>query len=256
MKEDIEINERDYVNSLARGLEVIRAFKRDRPQMTLTNIAEATGMTRASARRFLLTLVHEGYAEKEGNFFNLKPKILELGYSALSSMNMLEVIQPIINDMSKELNESVFVAVLTGHDVIYIARATVDRRISVGITVGNRGPAYGTSTGRVLLAGESDKAFEQYLNEVQMELHTPTTITSKEKLRDAVKKVRSDGYSMVDQEMEPGLRSISVPICRGGSKVIAALNVCCPASRISLDFMEKEILGVLQRTSKQISSCL
>ena len=119
-----DISDRDYVNSLARGLEVICAFTRTRPRMTLSEIARATGMTRATVRRFLLTLVREGYAEKDDKVFSLKPKVLELGYSALSSMGILEVAQPIMNDLSKALQGSVFCAVLTSDDVTYIARIT------------------------------------------------------------------------------------------------------------------------------------
>ena len=128
--------DRDYVASLARGLEVISAFTRSRPKMTLSDVARSTGMTRATARRFLITLVREGYAEKDDKYFSLKPKVLDLGYSAVSSLNMLEVIQPAINELAERLQESVFAAVLAGEEVIYIARASADRLINVGITVG------------------------------------------------------------------------------------------------------------------------
>ena len=147
-----DISDRVYVNTLARGREVSCAFTRTRPRMTLSEIARATGMTRATVRRFLLTLVREGYAEKDDKVFSLKPKVLELGYSALSSMGILEVAQPIMNDLSKTLQEAVFCAVLIGDDVTYIARTPSDRLVNVRISVGGRAQGQAVSTGRLRLA--------------------------------------------------------------------------------------------------------
>ena len=164
-----DVSDRDYVNSLARGLEVISSFTRTRPKMTLSEISRATGMTRATVRRFLLTLVREGYAEKDDKLFSLKPKVLELGYSALSSMGILDVIQPVMNDLSRELQESVFAAVLTGDYVTYIARATSERLVNVSITIGSTTPAHAVSTGRVLLAAEPNDALERYIDRVKLD---------------------------------------------------------------------------------------
>lgn len=251
-----DVSDRDYVNSLARGLEVICAFTRARPKMTLSEIARTTGMTRATVRRFLLTLVREGYAEKDDKLFYLKPKVLELGYSALSSMSMLDVIQPVMNDLAKTLQESVFAAVLAGEDVIYIARATSDRLINVSITVGSRAPAHAVSTGRVLLAAEPQDALLRYLDRVKLEKLTPNTVTSKVKLRSMIEEVRIANYSIVDQELEVGLGSISVPIRTGDGKVIAALNVCCPSSRTTMEDMQKKILPELMAATQKITAGL
>ncbi|MBB6226609.1 IclR family pca regulon transcriptional regulator [Polymorphobacter multimanifer] len=248
-----EGSDRDYVNSLARGLEVICAFTRSRPKMTLSEIARATGMTRATVRRFLLTLVREGYAEKDEKMFSLKPKILELGYSALSSMGILDVVQPIMNDLSRNLQESAFVAVLTGDYVTYIARATSERLVNVSITVGSRTPAHAVSTGRVLLAAEPDEMLHRYLDRVSLEKLTPNTITSKVKLRAAIDSARIDGFSIVDQELEIGLGSISVPIRNGEGRVLAALNVCCPSARMTTEDMQKHILPQLMIAAQAVT---
>ena len=251
-----EVSDRDYVNSLARGLEVICAFTKTRPKMTLSEIARTTGMTRAAVRRFLLTLVHEGYAEKDEKLFYLKPKVLELGYSALSSMNMLDVIQPVMNELADTLQESVFAAVLAGEDVIYIARATSERLINVGITVGKRAPAHAVSTGRVLLAAETEEARDKYLDRVKLEKLTPNTVTSKVKLRSLIEEARIANYSIVDQELEVGLGAISVPIKTSDGKVIAALNVCCPSSRTTIEDMQRKILPELMAATQKITSSL
>jgi len=254
--EEGEFNERDYVNSLARGLEVISAFTRTRPKMTLSEIARTTGMQRAAVRRFLITLVREGYAEKDDKHYFLKPKVLELGYSALSSMSMLDVIQPVMNELADALQESVFAAVLAGEDVIYIARATSDRLINVGITVAKRAPAYAVSTGRVLLAAEPEGVRDAYLDSVKPVKLTPKTVTSKVKLRSVIEEARIANYSIVDQELEVGLGAISVPIRTSEGKVIAALNVCCPSSRTSLDDMQKKILPELMAAAQKIAVSL
>lgn len=251
--EQDEISDRDYVNSLARGLDVICAFTRTRPRMTLSEIARTTGMTRATARRFLLTLVREGYAEKDDKLFSLKPKVLDLGYSALSSMGILDVAQPIMNELARNLQESVFCAVLTGDDVTYIARATSERLVNVSIAVGGRAPAHAVSTGRVLLAAEPPDALLRYLDRVTLHAFTPNTVVSKVKLRAEIEQVRLAGHSIVDQELEIGLGSISVPIRNAEGRVLAALNVCCPSSRTDLDGMRRHILPELQRASQAIT---
>lgn len=244
--------DRDYVNSLARGLEVISAFTRATPKMTLSDISRATGMTRATVRRFLLTLVREGYADKDGKLFSLKPKVLQLGYSALSSMGILDVVQPIMNDLSRTLQESVFTAVLTGDYVTYIARATSDRLVNISITVGSRAPAHAVSTGRVLLGAETDDMLHRYLERVKLDKLTPNTVTSKVKLRAEIERVRLENYSIVDQELEVGLRSISVPIRNSEGRVLAALNVGCPSARSTVDEMRKTILPELTAAAQTV----
>ena len=251
------ITNRDYVNSLARGLEVIRAFTRSQPSMTLSEISRATGMTRATVRRFVLTLVREGYADNEGTYFSLRPKVLELGYAALSSLTFVDIAQPIMVQLAHELNESVFAAVLEDQDVVYVAKATpAERIVNISVIVGSRSPAHAVSTGRVLIAALSEEEQLKYLDKVTLTKLTPNTVTSKVKLRGLIEETRIKGWSIADQELEIGLRSIAVPIRDKSGNVIAALNVACPSSRITPEDMSIKILLELQSASQQISSSL
>jgi IclR family pca regulon transcriptional regulator len=251
-----EVSDRDFVNSLARGLEVIRVFTRRTPKMTLSEVAQATGMTRATVRRFLLTLVREGYVETDGKYFKLLPKILELGYSAMSSMDIWDVAQPIMNDLSEKLQESCFAAILDGDSVIYVARAHSNRFVNVGITIGSRVPAYCVSTGRVLLAALPDEKLHDYMEEVRFTRFTPNTNTSKVKLRGQIDEVKLQGWSIVDQELEVGLRSISVPVKDRHGEVLAALNVCCPAARVNPEDMRTRVLFELMEASNRITRAM
>ena len=249
-------NDRDYVNSLARGLEVIKVFTRRTPKMTLSEVSRATGMTRATVRRFLLTLVREGYVETDGKYFHLRPKILELGFSALSSMDIWDVAQPIMNDLSKRLQESCFAAVLDQDSVIYVARATSNQRVSVGINIGSRVPAHCVSTGRVLLAALPQDLLHKYLEAMTLTRFTPNTITSKVQLRGVIDEVRLQGWSIVDQELEVGLRSLSVPIRDGQGKIVAALNVCCPSMRITPEDLRTRVLAETLAASNAVTRAL
>ncbi len=251
-----EASDRDYVNSLARGLEVICAFTRATPQMSLSDVARATNMTRATARRLLLTLVREGYASQDGKVFSLRPKILRLGYSALSSMNIWDVAQPLMAQLADKLRESVFAAVLDGHDVVYVARANSDRLVNIGITIGSRAPAHAVSTGRVLLAAQGEPEFYRYLETVNLVKFTTNTIVSKVKFRELIEESRASGWAIVDQELEIGLRSISVSILNAEGHTVAALNVCCPSSRLTPEQMRTTVLAELMSTSQAITAGL
>jgi IclR family pca regulon transcriptional regulator len=254
---DLSPSSRDYVNALARGLEVITVFTRFTPKMTLSEIAQATGMTRATVRRFLLTLAHEGYVQINGKHFTLTPKVLQLGFSALSSMDLWDVAQPVMNELSEKLSESCFAAVLDDQSVIYVARATPNnRRVNVGISIGSRVPAYCVSTGRVLLAALPEEAVHRYIEDMVFTKFTPNTITSKVQLRSLLDEVRRQGWSIVDQELEVGLRSLSVPIRDGSGHIVAALNVCCPSTRIGLDDMKTRILAMTLEASRNITRSL
>ena len=191
-----EISNRDFVNSLARGLEVIRAFTRTRPSMTLSDISRATGMTRATVRRFLLTLVREGYAETDGKYFHLKPKVLELGYAALSSLTFIDLAEPIMSRLANKLSESVFAAVLEEQNVVYVASATPpERHVRVSIAVGSRAPAHAVSTGRVLLAALPEAELLEYLDALSLTKITANTVTSKVEVRSLIEETRTKGWS-------------------------------------------------------------
>lgn len=254
--EDLENRDRDYVGSFARGLEVIKSFTRHTPRRTLSEVAEASSMSRATARRFLLTLVREGYAETDGKYFTLKPKILEIGFSALSSMNIWDVAQPIMSALSDRLQESCFAAVLDGDSVIYVARANSTRVVNISISIGSRSPAHCVSTGRVMLAALPEEQRLAYVENVKLEKFTKHTVTSKTKLRELIEETRLRGWSIVDQELEISLRSISVPIRDRDGVVVAALNVCCPTDRVSLQDMSTRILSELLEASKNITQAL
>jgi IclR family transcriptional regulator, pca regulon regulatory protein len=198
------LNPRDYVSSLARGLEVLRAFNRTRRKMTLSEVAAETGNTRAGARRILLTLVHEGYAVADGKLFDLTPQVLELGYSVLSSKGAWDIARPFIDHLSEEIRESVSAAVLDKFDVVYVSGAQYHRVISVGITVGARFPAHCTATGRVLLAEQPTENWPGMLQNIPLTRMTDRTVTDRVAFRKVLEDVREKGWSLVDQELETG----------------------------------------------------
>jgi len=254
---DLEIKNHDYVNTLARGLEVIRSFTRTQPRMTLSDIARATGMTRATVRRLLLTLVREEYAQTDGKYFSLKLKVLELGFATLSSITLLDVIQPVLTRLSASLEESCFAAILDAAEVVYIASASPpDRIVSISVSVGSRAPAHCVSTGRVLVAALPEDKQLEYLEDAPLTNLAPDTVTSKVKLRSLIEETRVKGWSIVDQELEIGLRSISVPVKDRSGKVVCALNVACPSSRITPEDMHNKILLELQAASQTITTSL
>jgi IclR family transcriptional regulator, pca regulon regulatory protein len=254
--EERDNDDRDYVNSLARGLTVIRAFNRSRPSMTLSDVSKRTGINRAATRRFLLTLVREGYAETDGRYFRLRPKILELGFSALSSMTFSEIAQPVMDDLADSLDEMCLAAVLDREWVVYVNRTVTQRVISVDLDVGSRLPAFCMSTGRVLLAGLSDDALDRWLGELRPVKYTENTIVSKRELREQILQVREQGWSIVDQEYEIGFGSLSVPIVDRAGETIAALNICCPTPRVSTKAMRTVFLPQVQQAAQAIRESL
>jgi len=246
----------DFVQSLERGLSVIRAFDHEHPELTLSEVAAVTGVTRAVARRFLLTLADLGYVRNDGRFFSLTAKVLELGYAYLSSLTLPEVAEPHLEALVGEVSESSSVSVLDGHDVVYVARVPVSRIMTVSISVGTRFPAYATSMGRVLLAGLPDEALAEYLSTVRLERLTARTVASVAALRGELARVRSQGWSLVNQELEEGLRALAVPVRDRSGAVVAAVNVSAHASRTSLEAMRRDLLPPLLRTAARVESDL
>jgi IclR family pca regulon transcriptional regulator len=242
----------DFVQSLERGLSVIRAFDADHPRLSLSEVAAATGLSRAAARRFLHTLVHLGYMHNNGGRFSLRPKILELGYAYLSSLTLPEVAMPHLEELVEQVRESSSVSELDGEDVVYIARVPTKRIMRVTISVGTRFPAYATSMGRVLLAAQPDDWLEKYLSAVNLHGLTGHTITSPAGLRQELRKIRSRGWALVDQELEEGLRSLAAPIKDADGTVIAAVNVSTHAARRSLEGIVQDLLRPLLATADRI----
>ena len=247
---------RDYVSSLARGLEILRAFSRTRKRMTLSEVAANTGMTRAAARRFLLTLVREGYAETDGKLFDLTPQVLELGFSVISSIGIWDVAAPFIERLSEEIEESVSAAVLDGPEVVYVAGKQFHRVISVGVTVGSRLPAHCTATGRVLLALRPQSEWDAMLKSLDFSKGTSRTVTNRTALRKVLTDVRAKGWSMVDQELEIGLLSIAVPLLRRSGEVAGAINVGVPSLRATPADLVEKYLPPLQETAAKITASL
>lgn len=243
---------RDYVQSLARGLSVLRAFSHERPRMNLSQVAECTGLSRAAARRLLLTLQHLGYIRADGRTFTLSPKVLELGYSYLGSLNLTDLTQPIVEELSRQLNESCSLAVLDGHDIVYVVRVPVRRIMTVSLGVGARLPAFCASLGRVLLSQLTPGELKAWLAELKPEKFTPHTLLQKERIRAAIEQARVQGYSYVEQELELGLCSLAVPIRDPQGRIMAALNVSTPYRPQVAAYAQKELLPALLKAARRI----
>jgi IclR family pca regulon transcriptional regulator len=245
----------DFMASLARGLTVLRAFSQQRPSQSISQLSVRTEIPRASVRRCLHTLESLGYVvhDPERRTFALKPKVLSLGYAYLSSVPLVTLAQPVLDRLSESLHESASMAVLEAGEIVYVARSRTTRRImSVDLNVGSRLPSYCTSLGRVLLASLPPADLARHLEEIQPIRHTPRTLVSKEQLRAAVDKVREDGYSIVDEELEIGLRSIAVPIRDPRGRVAAALNASTQASRLPLAEFQKTFLPALRASASEL----
>jgi IclR family transcriptional regulator, pca regulon regulatory protein len=242
----------DYMQSLARGLEVIRAFEHARPTLSITAVARLTNISRAAARRCLYTLAQLGYVSGSEGIYELTPRILSLGYAYLSAMPLARIAQPVLERISDRLHESCSIAVLDGDEIVYVARAATQRILSIGLGVGSRLPAYCTSMGRMLLAYLNDSDLDAYLARVTLQRHTQHTITDKSVLRKELQRVRTAGYVMVDQELEMGLRSIAVPVKQPDGRAVASINVGAHAARADRQMMVKTYLPVLLEAANEI----
>ena len=246
----------DFVRSLARGLDVIKAFGPERPQMTLSEVARATGLTRAAARRFLLTLTELGYVRNDGREFSLRPKVLELGYAYLAGLSLNEVAAPHVEDLVAQTRESSSVAVLDGEEIVYVVRVPTKRIMAASISVGTRFPAYATSMGRVLLAHLPDEQLEAYLKNACLQRITKRTVTDPERLKELLRNVRAQGYAMTDQELEEGLRSAAVPLRDASGTVVAAMNISTHASRVNMEDLRRNLVPQLVAAARLIETDL
>ncbi|WP_230530930.1 IclR family transcriptional regulator domain-containing protein [Microvirga roseola] len=255
--QDAEVDEqaggdRDFVASLEKGLLVIEAFDASRPRLTLSDVAKLTGITRAAARRYLRTLTRLNYADFDGRYFSLSPRILRLGYAYLSSTSLSMRLQPFLERVSEETGESSSAAILDGDEIVYIARAATRRIMSIGLGVGSRLPAYCTSLGRAILANRPEAEIEAYLARVRLEAKTPKTVTSKAELRRLLEETRSRGYAIVNEELELGLRSIAVPLVQKNGQVTIALNISAQAGRVPAAEMEERFLPALEAAGEAL----
>src|SRR5690606_5062064 len=242
-----------YVQSFARGLAVIRSFSAEAPAQTMTEVAQRTGLTRAGARRILHTLHALGYVEIEGKQSRLTAKVLDLGFAYLSSLPVWSLAEPYMEALVKDVHESSSIAVLNGKEIIYVLRVPTEKIIAINLSVGSRLPAYCSSMGRVLLAGLSDEDLARELAETELVARTPHTITDPERLLEELRKVRKQGWCIIDQELELGLISVAAPIRGRNGKVMAAINIGMSSSRVSRERVENEILPKLLATARQIN---
>jgi IclR family transcriptional regulator, pca regulon regulatory protein len=254
---DIYTGDPNFMTSLARGLIVIQAFSQATPQMTISQLSVKTGLSRAAVRRCLYTLTKLGFAGAEdGSRYSLRPRLLTLSQTYTTSNSLSNAAQPILERMSANLRESFSVATLDGDDIVYIARTVGTRVMAVDLHIGSRLPAYCTSMGRVLLAYLPPEELEAYLARAVLTPHTTRTITTVEKLRLALRNVRRNGYALVDQELEVGLRSLAVPVYSPNGRVTATVNLSGNAPRMPVYDMQTRFLPYLRNAALELAAFL
>ncbi|MHA3834615.1 IclR family transcriptional regulator domain-containing protein [Terrabacter sp. AAH1] len=245
----------EMVRSVAKTLDVIRAFDAEHRDLTLSDVARRTGQTRASARRFLLSLESLGFVRSDGQLFSLTPRVLSLGHAFLSSLRLPDVAEPHLKNLTAQLGESTSASVFDGDDIVYVARVQARRIMAVEIRVGTRFPAYATSMGRAMLAFAPANALEAYLGRVRLEPLTPRTVSDPAALRAELERVRERGWAVVDQELEIGLRSLAAPVFNPRGEAIAAINVST-TSASSGRFVDDELARLLVDTAGAIGDDL
>lgn len=249
----LQPGDRDYVSALASGLVVLQAFDAEHPRMTLSEVAARTGMDRAKARRFLLTLHALGYVKRSGRDFELTPRVLQLGYAYQASNRYRAVIQQYLEDITAELGESASLAVLDGDEIVYVVRSAARHRLmAINLSVGTRLPAAYTSMGRALLGQLPDDELERFLERVELQQHTPKSVDSIERLREEILRGRRQGYAIVDQELDSGLRSVAVPVFAGDGELLGALNISTNAARVDMQTLKERYLPRLQQAAAAV----
>ena len=243
----------NFMMSLARGLLVIQAFSERRLQLSISQLSKRTTLSRASVRRCLHTLSKLGFAgTDDGRSFYLRPRVLALGHSYLSSMPLATAAQPILEHLSQILHESCSIALLDGTEIVYVARANVTRIMAIDLGVGTRLPAFCTSMGRVLLANLPANELESVLPKIEFKRFTDRTVTSVEKLRQVLAAVKREGHAIIDQELELGLRSMAVPVRNPAGRVVAAINVGAHGQRVSIQDMRTRFLPYLHAAAQEL----
>lgn len=250
------MRETDFIGGFAKGLKVIEAFGEDQPRLTIADVSKSTGLDRATARRCLLTLAELGYAHYDGKFFELTPRILRLGHAYLSATPLPQLIQPHLDALSEKVGQSASASVLDGAEVVYIARAAQKRVMSINLMPGSRLPAYCASMGRVLLAALPEGEARSLILASDLKANTVHTKTDVDELMSELDRVRGQGYAIIDQELEIGLRSIAVPLESARGRVVAALNIGAPAAMISIEDMTNRLLPAMREVQAALRSLI
>lgn len=249
-----EIDQRDYVQSLERGLSVILAFADHHPRLSLSEVAAAAGLSRPTARRLLITLESLGYVRADGRSFSLTPRVLALGYAYLNSLDLTAIAQPVMERIVSEVQEACTLATLDGHDVVYVSRHGVRRTSNLSLAIGTHLPAYASAMGHVLLADLSSTDLRGFFDGAELVPLTSRTLTTEKSLTDRLRQVRTQGWAVVDQELEEGTRSIAVPVRGGDGTVFAALGLS--SSGRPVETLVELCLPLLQQGAAQISAGL
>jgi IclR family pca regulon transcriptional regulator len=250
------MRETDFVGGFAKGLAVIAAFGEARPRLTIADVSKETGLDRATARRCLLTLAELGYAAYDGKFFELTPKILRLGHAYLSATPLPRLVQPYLDQLSEKVGQSASVSVLDGVEIVYVARAAQKRVMSINLAPGSRLPAYCASMGRVLLAALPEGEARALVEASDRKANTPYTKAAPEALMEEFVRVRQNGFALIDQELEIGLRSIAVPLENARGRVVAALNIGAPAAHASAQDMVTHYLPAMREVQAALRPVL
>lgn len=250
------ISQRDTMGGLAKGLSVIETFTAERPRQSIAEVSAASGLDRATARRCLLTLAHLGYADYDGKYFTLTPRVLRLGTACLAAMPLPQMVQPWLDRLSEELGESSSVSILDADEIVYVARAAQRRVMSIALMPGSRLPAYCTSMGRVLLAALPEAEAMRRLHLNPLAARTPLTLTDPDAVMGAVRRARERGHAVIDQEVELGLRSIAVPLLNARGVTVAALNLGLPTHAGDAEALVARYLPPLERVQGEIRKIL
>ncbi len=248
--------ERDLMGGLMKGLKVVEAFSAERPRLSISEAAETAALDRATTRRCLLTLSEMGYAAYDGKFFTLTPRVLRLGTGCLAAMPLPRIVQPVLDRLSQEIGESTSVSILDESEIVYVARAAQKRVMSIALMPGSRLPAYCTSMGRVLLAALPPAEARQILEAAPRPSRTPLTVTDLDALSAILTETRAQGYALIDQEVELGLRSIAVPLTNARGQTVAALNVGLSAGAEPVSVLAERYLPALRRVQAELAQVL
>jgi IclR family transcriptional regulator, pca regulon regulatory protein len=249
-------SERDIMSGLAKGLAVIETFAAERPRQSIAQAAAASGLDRATTRRCLLTLAHEGYADYDGKFFTLTPRVLRLGTACLATMPLPQIVQPFLDRLSDAISESTSVSILDGGEIVYVARAAQRKVMSIALMPGSRLPAYCTSMGRVLLAALPPDQVRAVLGDAPLPARTPLTLTDPGAIMAELARVRTQGHAVIDQEVELGLQSLAVPLCNSRGRVLAALNVGMASGTTPAGDMPGRFLPALETVQAELKALL